>query len=503
MALRGGEPDPPLPPPVYNPALMEATDMMLSMPELPEDTETWRKPATFHGDFYRADQDEVERGVTMADSVHFIGHPHLEDDAHDFFLGPGKISEELSQGTLGFSNKLGSLNDSPYLESGLIPLVNGFIETDWPPDAPGDPHFTYELTTVHVKTGRPCDIGNALLDFLTTQVLSCNIKVRTPSETKLQKCSIKADVFSGNLVCTIKIRMYKNPDPEPQRKTAAVFAAEVHQFFHSQLPTEQTTFAVEFSRRSGDIVAFNSTFQQAVRFLKARMGVDALLLSIVPSAPASLGCASFVAPDFAEEAEDCAGRPLLLDLLDERLAPGPDEVAPLLDMAGLDDLPALQVEAATALAELAKNSQAAACLCTESAFDAFKQLLGGADDSEARITSTAVEYYTASALERLAELDVAHPFFAEPGEHGILRIILKKVQSKKLDPRMQRELAKILSIAVPRCKDLLDGATREALRAGLRGAVSGKGSTSEGAFAKAQEVAVGRELREALFALGA
>jgi hypothetical protein len=356
--------------------------------------------------------------------------------------------------------------------------VKGFKEIDWPPEIPEDPHFRFEVTTVLVPSERPYEIGNHLLEFLSTQVVSSNTKVRTPSDTSQQKCSIIADVFSQNLMCNLRVQLYQNP------------AAD-------QVPGEGATFAVEFQRRSGDSLAFNHTFQQAVEFLKARMGLGNLFLPAAaagsPHPPTRSpsyrivrlsdveepeeqmprkndGIFDFDALDGPDEDDDIVEQDVDLGLLP---ALGLEEVAPLLDMASLNGSPALQAEAATALAELAGDDQAAEVLCTERAFTAFKQLLGVVNDGEAA-WATAVGYPTALMLERLAQHSAAMSFFAE---QGILELILKKVQSKELDALVQREFARALAFAVPRCAKALDGPAREALRAGLLSATSGKDPT--------------------------
>jgi hypothetical protein len=466
-----------------------------------EDSEAWHNPDMFSSDFYRP-QDDVTRGVSMGESVHLHD---LQPNITDLFAGTDfyrdDMTEELSGGALGFSKKFVSADDSSALGKNCMPLVRGFTEIDLPPDVPGGLHFKFEVNTLLVVSAQPHEIMNAMLEFLTTKVPADIIKVRKPSETNFQKCSIKAEVISRSLACTVKIRFYR---------------------MSGELPA----FAVEFQRHSGDSLAFNTTFQEAATFLTLRFGSEAVVTGGSDKDLARLQAAFHGRPGESSGIVDSleAGVPargadenheedeedeelFLTDLAyhekDER-PKGPkkmnlaSKVAPLLDMAGLSGSPALRAEAATALADLARDGQAAACLCTERAFEAFKQLLDAAcgDDGEAT-SSTTVDYHTALLLERLAGCPEAVPCFVE---HGILELVLRKVQSlqsREVGSLAQRQLVKAFSRAAPRCAVALDGPTRESLHAGLLATESG----FEDSVLQAKDATARLEFQEALLAL--
>merc|ERR1711972_957446 len=80
------------------------------------------------------------------------------------------------------------------------------------------------------------------------------------------------------------------------------------------------------------------------------------------------------------------------------------EISPLLDMAGIVDVPSLQAESAVALMNMAKD-QAVVPLCTPRAFQEFNKLL--------QSDQTDVAYPTARMLHFLAQCPAATPYFAE------------------------------------------------------------------------------------------
>merc|ERR1712241_559395 len=128
-------------------------------------------------------------------------------------MGCSEAEAELCPGLVDFAGAFGGkMPDAVHLEpdhaktneqiGSILPRPEQFKESDSPPQKPCDPFFKLELTTMYVSSSKSYDIGNKLLDFLATDVVS--------SVTKLthKKFAIKAQVFVGSVMCAIKIRVY-------------------------------------------------------------------------------------------------------------------------------------------------------------------------------------------------------------------------------------------------------------------------------------------------------
>mmetsp|Transcript_7091 Transcript_7091/g.22148 ORF Transcript_7091/g.22148 Transcript_7091/m.22148 type:complete len:437 (-) Transcript_7091:14-1324(-) len=389
---------------------------------VPEESDGWRHSTSFSGDFYR-EPDNVVRGVSMAQApLDVPGTSSFKGFVDgDFYREPDDILKGMSMsadgetslypGSLDFPECLGKVPDClSKIESSfsitneqisyILPCAERFLETDTPPSAPSDPFFNFEITTVYVSSTRPYDIGNALLDFLGMKVVSSITKISR------KKFTIKADVFVENVMCTLKIRVY-------------------HQ--------EQGTYAIEFQRRSGDCVTFNTAYQQATKYLLPRFTA----VKNVPEAT------TYPFPRCK------AGKNLL-----------EGEILPLLDMAGLIDLPSLQAESATALADMAQDNQAVATLCNTRAFEEFKKLL--------QTDQTDVAYPTARMLLLLAQCPEAVPCFAD---EALLSMMLDKVQSKATSALVQHQLAEVVNAAISRCAATLSEKVCEDVMSALNGAI--------------------------------
>mmetsp|Transcript_31599 Transcript_31599/g.57452 ORF Transcript_31599/g.57452 Transcript_31599/m.57452 type:complete len:428 (+) Transcript_31599:90-1373(+) len=313
-----------------------------------------------YGDFYREPVELVTRGVTLP------GPTLVADPAEGFQFTPGDFYREEDNVFKGVSLQpgFGELPEELLFQQDLAsPVLNAldkssvglssvdrFNEEHHPPAAPDSNFFQYEVTTLQVSTAEPFTIGNELLNFFSSKVVSSLLKVNRV------KFSIKAEVFMNGAMCTLKTRTYSQRDD---------------------------TYAIEFQRRSGDSITFNYAFQQAVNFLKS----------------------SFVTVPGHKELVDEA-----LDLLPPPLqrhgspTSSDGEISPLLDMAGLHEHPGLQAESANALAEMAQDGTAVMSLCTEAAFQEFQKLL--------QSDNTDVAYPTACLLGRLALCPEASEFFA-------------------------------------------------------------------------------------------
>lgn len=379
------------------------------------------------GDFYR--ESDVVRGVSLEALSFKAGIEGdfygCEDDCKGATRG-FVASDPYQLGTYGFHDLLDKNADC--LSKGCYDDVEGnqvphlvshvarFTEADCPPPCPRDPLFSFETTTFFVLDAEPSEIGNHLLDFMGSKVVSSVTKVSR------KKYAIKADVFVHSAMCTLKIRVYREPQ-------------------------QQGKYAVEFQRRSGDCVSFNGAFQLAAQYLKHRF-------VMVENAP--------------EEAAEEPPPPML------GLATGNlDEAAitPLLDLAGQVGLPSLQAESAAALAGIAQDSVTAEHLCSNRAFVEISKLL--------QSDQTDVAYPTARLLSSLARCPKAQACFSCP---GLLLTILEKVRSKRTCQLVQHELAQVLNVAISLCAATLSPDISEemiiSLGAVLQDVGSGRGPLS-------------------------
>lgn len=287
-----------------------------------EEGDAWQ-PQQIYGDFYRETTEHVTRGVTLSSGTFEGSDPTFGD-----FYRPDDVFKGVSMSPFpgGFGEFGGWIPDEPKdlttnydIGHDRVPylskVTSRFEQSHWPPFPPSDDHFKLEVTTLFLRSLTPFDIGNQILEFLSSKVESSINKVNH------KKFSIKADVFVDSVMCALKIRTYCQ---------------------------KEDTYAVEFQRRSGDCVSFQNAFQQACKFLKAHFHQpvsenpkDVIIEESPPLTPWS----------------------------------ATPEISPLLDMASLVHSPSLQAESATALAGMAQDSQVAPFLCTGSAFKEFKKLL--------------------------------------------------------------------------------------------------------------------------------
>lgn len=265
-----------------------------------------------------------------------------------------------------------------------------FAETDQAPDQPRHSFFKFEDTTLFIP-GAPGYIGNCILDFLNTCVVSSVNKVRR------EKFSIKAEVFIENIMCTIKIRLYNRNDG---------------------------THACEFQRRSGDCVTFNLFYKKAAAFLKRHFPAVLNTPEVIDECPPPL-----MLMGAAEESCEKAELPQLSE-----------QLSPLLDLAGLVKEPGLQAESARALADLAQDIQSAVTLCNGRPFEEFKRLLQTGQSDAA--------YPAARALLLLAQFPQSVPFFADT---ELLSSMLNRVRPNMATALVQKEVATVLRKVLPRC----------------------------------------------------
>lgn len=241
---------------------------------------------------------------------------------------------------------------------------------------------------MYACSSRPHEIGNTLLEFLATRVNSHILKVDRC------KFAIKAEVLVGNLMCQMKIRVYDEG---------------------------KNTYAIEFQRRGGDTLAFNSAYQQAAQFILPQF--TEMDTTGIPEAGAMF-------PPLPQ--------PLKNSAADDEAADLQGGFQPLLDLAGQVELPELQAESASGLADIAKDDQQARWLCTTDAFRGFKRLLAS--------DRLDVSYSTACLLQSLAKCQEAPPCFAAD---DMLSMILRKVRSEETSTLVQQKLVQVLNAVIP------------------------------------------------------
>jgi len=353
------------------------------------DADEWQSPP-FIGDFYR-EPDNVCRGLTLPPED-APGPSSFKGIVDGDFYREADVCKGISLGDsfplapplgkeFGLSTGLGY--SSTVLSEKVDIRTERFAEADFPPNAPTDSFFKFEVTTLYVSSTAPFEIGNHLMDFFGQEVVSSFTKVRR------QKYSIKVDVFIESMMCTVKARVYNQGSGQ---------------------------FAVEFQRRSGDAISFNTTFQKASTYLKRFV----MLAAGSPEAPALLTNfeASPLPQVFAE------GPPSEVDLL------------PLLDMAGLVGAPWLQAQAATSLNLLAAEGVQA--LFIPRVFQGIAELM--------QASSAEVMYPTARLIHHLAQHAEAAPLFAA---HRLLPMMLGKIFSpESASSSVRLELAKGLGAAI-------------------------------------------------------
>lgn len=112
-----------------------------------------------------------------------------------------------------------------------------FMESEEAPWAPSDPLFQFEDSVISIPNAdaSAAALGNAFLDFVKTTTAAV-------SKVSLKKYSVKADVFIDGVMCTVKMRIYKQMDAH----------------------------ILEFQRRCGCAFVFSKVFRSASQFMVQR-----------------------------------------------------------------------------------------------------------------------------------------------------------------------------------------------------------------------------------------
>lgn len=391
-----------------------------------DDADAWSM-SRFQGDWYR-EPDDVVRGVpmSMAQVPDSFGSPYdfggFSVDA-DFYRDAEDPCKGLSTGIPGEPAFFGSIPMPGELQGKLDPgwgfepaalvhserrgtVVEPFTEADAPPKMPSGPLATLEKTCVKISTTSAHLVGNALLDFLADHaVIKANRK----------KFTIKANAFFDGVMCTLKIRVYK----------------QEHWGFH-----------VELQHRAGDRICFGKTFDEAESFLVQRFG----------------NLVKLPAKEFQSEDDKVTLRPPPKDL--NIPAADVSQAGPLLDMAACSELAQQQAEAAVALAEIAQDSRAASALCTRAGFEAFKAL--------AQSESPAVAQPTGQLLSCITPCSEAARYLADD---ELLSAIIDKVRDGVQGPHVRMKFVHVLKDAMDRCASALSAGAAANVNAALDKAV--------------------------------
>jgi hypothetical protein len=386
-----------------------------------------------HGDFYM-EESNVTRGCTMSWGKEAT--PYAPAD--DYYSADAKVTNGISMAGLAHVNGSDGVlskvvqdsenwGPSQYMNMGMIaglqpgPLFQSAVTDDsfqqdtQPPEHSQNEWFFDDATMLQIKTSSPQNLGNTVLEFLETQVVASISKVNR------QKYTIKADAFVDNIMCCLKIRIWKCPEKDED-------------------------YIVHVHRRSGDAFTFGHLRAQAFNFISARF--------------------SGSSPPWADVDDYLPlppPPPLEVGPLDER------DVNPLLDMLGLP-IATMQAEAASVLSKMVcEEPSTAKLLCKPGAFDQIEWALGCDDLS--------VTYPTARLLSVLVlQKDAEHPL----AEQNLLTAMIQKAGHAQTEQIVRLELAKATSAAMRRCAPLLSNERAENLQHALKQAIQdmGEGKSS-------------------------
>jgi len=317
---------------------------------------------SFSGDFYRGDG-QVYRGMAMGSAD--IQQPSLFEGYScytetDSLYGTADMAKgdlchtaadklELYDGTCLAQPSLWGPGGSTAAKHPFKMGIEKFQDADVPPDVPADPYFKFEVTTLFALSKSPSDLGNCVLDFLSSQVVSDVKKVRRT------KFAINAEVFMHCVMCALKVRMYSLGGQK---------------------------LAIEFHRRAGNHITFGDVYELAKDHIQKRFQI----FGGAPDAPKSGVMRLLAMPPALQSSKG-------------------GSLWPLLEMIGSAERPSLQAEAAAALAEnIQRDPSSAESLCTPDAFVELQKLLQ-ADGFE-------ILYSAGCLLVALADLPEAERCFA-------------------------------------------------------------------------------------------
>lgn len=298
------------------------------------------------GDYYRFEAD-TKRSIELPDNFFALNEYDVE--------GKGLC---LAADTL--PDNCQSVLPNEHIKFDVLPSTR-FEHFEKPPNTPADLHFKLSATTFLCRCS-PTECMNCLLDFFETEVIS------SVSKVSKKKFSVKVDILDKALMCSLKLRMYRQQTGE---------------------------LAVEFQKRSGDTIAFHEVYKKACLKLEQPSTRTEIFADMTPPSGQLKGPSS-------------AG-----------------ELSPLLDMLSLFDSPELQAEAAACLANIASGSQASAIvMCSVHLFDYLPKLL--------QIHRIDVAYPVACLLSSLADCTAAKSLFVDYGLVSAMEEQIQSVQKMPL-----------------------------------------------------------------------
>jgi len=236
--------------------------------------------------------------------------------------------------------------------------------------------FKLPVTAINVVTDNPQELGNCIVDCLQNKLAS-DIK----GETSILGYAIKADVFVSYVMCTMKV---------------CIYSGDV-----------DTKFIVEFQRLHG----CNVTFVEALRQVAEHLQVSKFQCELDFKPRPNL-------PEEGLSMEDVTGEDLM----------------PLINMAGLAEMPLQQAEAAQGLVSLAEteNKDIMDLLCESKVLEAIGKLL--------KSSSLEVLYPTAHLYKHLANETKASGLFENLPE------LANTIKEKKLAPIVNNIFEEVLKI---------------------------------------------------------
>lgn len=347
-----------------------------------------------------ADDDDVMRGCSMAHApLHdsLFAKPTDDGDLFSIFMPQG-FGQPMKDGPSRLSRS--SSMPSPPLSLQGSDCSWRFNANDAPPAPPKTEHFHFESTTSFITTQDVHKVANSILDFLDTQIIASVSKVRQ------QKYSIKVTMFLDHIMCTTKIRIWR-------------------------VESKPNHYAIEFQRRAGDPFAFGDGYRQCIDFITSQYpGIISPGDSIAASGTEQQLSMPQPPPHSTEGSERS----------DEELEA---ELFSVLDLAGMAQFPHLQAEAASALAKLA---------CDDLYIARYLSKAGNLDKLLPLLScdSTDVVYPTARMLSAVAT-HATSPL----AEHGVSKVVIKKISDPNSSQIVRLELAKAFSAAVHSCPHLI------------------------------------------------
>lgn len=271
---------------------------------------------------------------------------------------------------------------SPWKDHSLVQQLQRSEERSeerfWPTDeAPGVPTESGNLgmTTCSVYFLSAPDVGNRLLDFFGVEE---GFHVTKVNRTKFK---IKVVALACGLVCELKVIIYRHV-------------------------TDGAT--VEFRRESGDVVAFNDVYCRASQ------------------------CLTMVRTNNREDGTHKKIRLNFSQAFSGHMPEVQDSLEPLLQMAGCEQNPELQAQAASGLYSIAQDPQMTARLCTPVVLAVIQNLLS--------VHHLAVVYPTACFLSAIAQFQAGRQCCYDLGLPQLMRAKLHSKDTAQL-AKQQLELA--------------------------------------------------------------